>query len=231
MKDKRPDPDQLLKVVSKELQQEGRGRLKIFFGACAGVGTTYAMLQAARQQFEEGVSVTVGVVETHDREATKRLLEGLPQLPLRSIPFQGRVIQDFDLDAALSSGANLVLVDELPHANPVGSRHTKRGGDVEELLAAGIDVYTTLNVQHLESVADIASGIIGAHVRETVPDRVFDEAVEVVLVDLPPMICWRVWMPERSMSQLLSSTRAKTSSGKGTSFRCARSLCAASPTA
>src|SRR6266436_4117958 len=186
MKENRPDPDQLLKVVSKELKQEGRGRLKIFFGACAGVGKTYAMLQAGRQQFEKGVNVTVGIVETHDREETKRLLEGFPQLPLRSIASQGRVIQDFDLDAALSSGANLVLVDELAHANLVGSRHAKRWGDVEELLTAGIDVYTTLNVQHLESVADIASGIIGAHVRETVPDRVFDEAVEVVLVDLPP---------------------------------------------
>jgi two-component system sensor histidine kinase KdpD len=186
MKEKRPDPDQLLKVVSKELKQEGRGRLKIFLGAYAGVGKTYAMLQAARQQFEKGVNVAIGVVETHDREETKRLLEGFPQFPLRSIASQGRVIQDFDLDAALSSGANLVLVDELAHTNPVGSRHAKRWGDVEELLAAGIDVYTTLNVQHLESVADIASGIIGAHVRETVPDWVFDDAVEVVLVDLPP---------------------------------------------
>jgi two-component system, OmpR family, sensor histidine kinase KdpD len=169
MKDKRPDPDQLLKAVSKELKQEGRGRLKIFLGAYAGVGKTYAMLQAARQQFEKGVNVAIGVIETHDREETKRLVEGFPQLPLRSIASQGRVIQDFDLDAALSSGANLVLVDELAHANPEGSRHAKRWGDVEELLAAGIDVYTTLNVQHLESVADIASGIIGAHVRETCP--------------------------------------------------------------
>src|SRR6266478_246776 len=112
MKEKRPDPDQLLKVVSKELKQEGRGRLKIFFGAYAGVGKTYAMLQAGRQQFEKGVNVTVGIVETHDREENKRLLEGLSRLPLRSIPFQGRVIQDFDLDAALSSGANLVLIDD-----------------------------------------------------------------------------------------------------------------------
>jgi two-component system, OmpR family, sensor histidine kinase KdpD len=186
MKEKRPDPDQLLKAVSKELKQEGRGRLKIFLGAYAGVGKTYAMLQAARQQLEKGLKVAIGTIETHDREETQRLLEGFRQLPLRSIPFQGRVIQDFDLDAALSSGANLVLVDELPHANPVGSRHAKRWGDVEELLAAGIDVYTTLNIQHLESVADIASGIIGTPVRETVPDSVFDDAVEVVLVDLPP---------------------------------------------
>lgn len=186
MKENRPDPDQLLKAVSKELKQEGRGRLKIFLGAYAGVGKTYAMLQAARQQLEKGLKVAIGIIETHDREETERLLEGFRRLPLRSIPFQGRAIQDFDLDAALSSGANLVLVDELPHANPLGSRHAKRWGDVEELLAAGIDVYTTLNVQHLESVADIASGIIGAPVRETVPDSVFDDAVEVVLVDLPP---------------------------------------------
>ena len=186
MKDRRPDPDELLKVVSKELKQEGRGRLKIFFGTCAGVGKTYAMLLAARQQFEEGVSVTVGVVETHDREETKRLLDGLPQLPLRSIDNQGRVIQDFDVDAALSSGSQLVLVDELAHANPAGSRHAKRWGDVKELLAAGIDVYTTLNVQHLESLADIVSGIIGIRVRETVPDEVFAEATDVVLVDLSP---------------------------------------------
>src|SRR5260370_30074822 len=119
MKEKRPDHDQLLKVVSKELKQEGRGRLKIFFGACAGVGKTYAMLQAGRQQFEQGINVTVGIVETHDREETKRLLEGFPQLPLRSIASQGRVIQDFDLDAALSSGATLVLVAELTDDNPV----------------------------------------------------------------------------------------------------------------
>jgi two-component system sensor histidine kinase KdpD len=144
------------------------------------------MLLAAWQQFENGVNVTVGVVATHDREETKRLLAGLPQLPLRSIVYQGRVIQDFDVDAALSSGSQLVLVDELAHANPAGSRHARRWGDVEELLAAGIDVYTTLNVQHLESLADIVSGIIGVRVRETVPDRVFDEAASVVLVDLPP---------------------------------------------
>ena len=186
MKDRRPDPDELLKVVSRELKQEGRGRLKIFFGACAGVGKTYAMLLAAREQFEEGVSVAVGVVETHGREETKRLLRGLPQLLLRSIDHQGRVIQDFDVDAALSSGSQLVLVDELAHTNSAESRHVKRWGDVEELLAAGIDVYTTLNVQHLESLADIVSGIIGIRVRETVPDGVFDEATEIVLVDLPP---------------------------------------------
>jgi two-component system, OmpR family, sensor histidine kinase KdpD len=186
MKDKRPDPDHLLKVVSKELEQERRGRLKIFFGACAGVGKTYAMLLAARQQFEQGVKVTAGIVETHDREETKRLLDGLPRLALRPIVYQGHAIEEFDVDAALGAGRDLVLVDELAHANPTGSRHAKRSGDVEDLLAAGIDVYTTLNVQHLESVADIVSGIIGVRVRETVPDRIFDDATEVVLVDLPP---------------------------------------------
>jgi two-component system sensor histidine kinase KdpD len=186
MTERRPNPEELLKAVSKELKQDGRGRLKIFFGAYAGVGKTYAMLVAARQQFEEGVRVTVGVVETHGREETKRLLDGLPQLPLRSIDYKGHVLQDFDLDGALSSGSDLVVVDELAHTNPAGSRHAKRWGDVEELLGAGIDVYTTLNVQHLESVADIVSGIIGIRVRETLPDRVFDNAAEVVLVDLPP---------------------------------------------
>jgi two-component system, OmpR family, sensor histidine kinase KdpD len=186
MKDRRPDPDELLKVISKELKQEGRGRLKIFLGACAGVGKTYAMLLAARQQFEEGVSVAVGVVETRNREETKRLLDGLPQLPPKSVGLQRSTIQDFDIDAALASECELVLVDELAHANAAGSRHAKRWGDVEELLAAGIDVYTTLNVQHLDSLADIVSGIIGIRVPETVPDQVFDEASEVVLVDLPP---------------------------------------------
>jgi two-component system sensor histidine kinase KdpD len=186
MKEIRPDPQHLLRVVSKELKQGGRGRLKIFFGACIGVGKTYAMLLAARQQFQEGASVTVGIVETHDRGETRRLLEGFPQLPLRSINHQGSVLHDFDLDAALSSGSELLLVDELPHTNSTGSRHTKRWGDIEELLTAGIDVYTTLSVQHLESVADLVSAIIGIRVRETVPDSVFDDAAEVVLVDCPP---------------------------------------------
>lgn len=144
------------------------------------------MLLAARQQFEEGVQVIVGIVETHDRQETERLLNGLPQLPPRSIDYKGQVLEDFNLDAALSSDNDLVVVDELAHTNLTGSRHAKRWGDVEELLAAGIDVYTTLNVQHLESVADIASGIIGIRLRETVPDRIFDNASEVVLIDLPP---------------------------------------------
>lgn len=144
------------------------------------------MLLAAQQQFEEGVKVIVGVVETHDRQETARLLKGLPQLPPRSIDYKGQLLQEFDLDAVLSSGTDLVVVDELAHTNVPGSRHTKRWGDVEELLAAGVNVYTTLNVQHLESIADIASGIIGVRLRETVPDRIFDNAAEVVLIDLPP---------------------------------------------
>lgn len=186
MTDKRPNPDHLLNVVSKELEQEGRGRLKIFFGACPGVGKTYAMLLAARQQAERGVTVIAGFVETHGRNETRRILDGLAQLPLRRVNHQSLITLDFDVDAALSCGAELVLVDELAHANPAGSRHDRRWRDVEDLLTAGIDVYTTLNVQHLESVADVVSGIIGNRVRETVPDHIFDGAAEVILVDLPP---------------------------------------------
>lgn len=186
MNDPRPGRDRPFQVASTEVRREGRGQLKIFFGAYAGVGKTHAMLQAARQQFEKGVKLAVGVAETHDRQETKRLLDGLPRLAPQSIDYQGRNIQDFDVDAALSSGSRLILVDELAHANPAGRRHAKRWGDVEALLAADIDVYTTLNVQHLESSAETVSAIIGIHVRETVPDRVFDEAAEVVFVDLPP---------------------------------------------
>jgi two-component system, OmpR family, sensor histidine kinase KdpD len=143
------------------------------------------MLLEARQQFDEGVNVAIGIVETHDRKETVQLLEGLPQIPLRSMDLQGRTIQIFNLDAAPTSRCLLVLVDGLAHAYPPESRHARRWGDVEEFLEAGIDIYTSFNVQHLESLADILSGIIGIRVRETAPDRVFDDATEVVLVDLP----------------------------------------------
>jgi two-component system, OmpR family, sensor histidine kinase KdpD len=186
MTETRPDPDLLLKAISEDAKRHGRGQLKIFFGAFAGNGKTYAMLQAAQQRQAGGESVGVGIVETHDRDETRRLLEGMPQIPLRELEYQGFRLREFDLDAALASGMQLVLVDELAHSNVPGGRHAKRWQDVEELLAAGLDVYTTLNVQHLESSSDIVSGIIGIRVRETVPDRVFDEAADVVLVDLPP---------------------------------------------
>jgi len=184
MNETRPDPDMLLKVISEDAKRHGRGQLKIFFSACAGIRKTYAMPLAARQRQAEGVRAAVGIVETHDRDETRLLMESLPQIPLREVERQGRKLREFDLDAALASGMQLVLVDELAHSNLPGGRHAKRWLDVEELLAEGLDVYTTLNAQHLESLSDIVSGIIGIHIRETVPDRVFDEAADVVLVDL-----------------------------------------------
>ncbi len=181
----RPDPDELLQAVGNDPHQRRRGQLKIFFGACAGVGKTYAMLQAAHQLQAEGVAVGIGIVETHGREETLALTRGLPMLPLRKIQAGGRETTEFDLDGALASGSQLLVVDELAHSNAAGSRHAKRWQDVEELLDAGIDVYTALNVQHLDSLNDIVSSIVGIRVRESVPDHVFDHATDVVLVDLP----------------------------------------------
>jgi two-component system, OmpR family, sensor histidine kinase KdpD len=198
----RIDPDHFLEVIANENKNSARGQLKIFFGACAGVGKTYAMLQAARQRLDDGVAVLVGEVQTHDREATRRLLEGLPELPRRTVQYHGLTLREFDLDGALAAGPSLILIDELAHANAPGSRHAKRWQDVEELLAAGVDVYTTLNVQHLESLNDIVGGIIGIRVRETVPDQCFDRAADVVLVDLPPddllarLHAGKVYLPE-----------------------------------
>jgi two-component system sensor histidine kinase KdpD len=198
----RTDPDHFLDVIANETKSNARGQLKIFFGACAGVGKTYAMLQAARQRMEEGVAVLVGEVQTHEREATRRLLEGLPELPGRTLQYHGLSLREFDLDGALAASPSLILIDELAHANAPGSRHAKRWQDVEELLAAGVDVYTTLNVQHLESLNDIVGGIIGIRVRETVPDHCFDLAADVVLVDLPPddllarLHAGKVYLPE-----------------------------------
>jgi len=182
----RPDPDQLLDRLKQEEARARRGKLKIFFGASAGVGKTYAMLLAARQLREQGLDVVVGLVETHGRKETAALLEGLEQLPLKEAPHRDRVLREFDLDGALARRPALILVDELAHSNAPGCRHPKRWQDVEELLEAGIDVLTTVNVQHLESLNDVVGGITGIRVWETVTDRVFDQADEVVLVDLPP---------------------------------------------
>ena len=186
MTNRRPDPDQLLARVQEEEARAARGKLKIFFGASAGVGKTYAMLLAARQQMELGSDVVIGVVETHGRRETEALLVGLARLPLLEISHRDRILREFDLDAALARAPQLILMDELAHSNVAGSRHPKRWQDVHELLAAGIDVYTTVNVQHLETLNDVVSGIAGIRVWETVPDHVFDQADEVVLVDLPP---------------------------------------------
>jgi len=184
--DERPDPDALLARVTEDEARAKRGRLKIFFGASAGVGKSYAMLEAARKQASAGVDVVVGYVELHGRVETEALLEGLEILPPQSIAHRGVTLREFDLDAALARKPQLLVVDELAHTNVPGSRHPKRWQDVEELLQVGIDVYTTINVQHLESLNDVVAQITGVHVRETIPDGVFDSADEVELIDLPP---------------------------------------------
>jgi two-component system sensor histidine kinase KdpD len=182
----RPDPDQLLARLKAQEAQAQRGKLKIFFGACAGVGKTYAMLSSARSQKQQGLDVVIGVVETHGRAETEALIAGIERLPAKVIIYRDRALEEFDLDAALRRKPRLILVDELAHSDVPGSRHPKRWQDVEELLDAGIDVWSTMNVQHIESLNDVVSGITGIRVSETVPDRVFDDADEVVIVDLPP---------------------------------------------
>jgi two-component system sensor histidine kinase KdpD len=182
----RPDPDALLAQLQQEEARSRRGRLKIFFGAAPGVGKSYAMLEAARAQKAANVDVVIGYVELHGRRETEALLEGLEVLPPQSLEYRGMVLTEFDLDAALKRAPKLLVVDELAHSNHPGARHPKRWMDVEELLGAGIDVYTTVNVQHVESLNDVVSQITGVEVKETVPDRVFDAADEVELVDLPP---------------------------------------------
>ncbi|MBJ7370229.1 MAG: sensor histidine kinase KdpD [Pseudomonas sp.] len=169
-----------------DLPRDGRGRLKVFLGAAPGVGKTYAMLQAAHTQLRQGVKVLAGVVETHGRAETEALLGGLPQQPLVRSEYRGVLLEEMDLDGILAAKPKLVLVDELAHSNAPGSRHAKRWQDIQELLAAGIDVYTTVNVQHLESLNDQVRGITGVQVRETLPDWVLQEAFELLLIDLPP---------------------------------------------
>jgi len=206
--DKRPDPDALLARVQEAEARQKRGKLKVFFGASAGVGKTYAMLEAARARKAEGVDVVVGYVEPHGRDETERLLEGLEQLPFRVAEYRGASLREFDLDAALARRPALVLVDEFAHTNVAGSRHAKRWQDVDELLAAGIDVYTTVNVQHIESLNDVVAQITGARMQETVPDKVFDEADEIELIDITPdellqrLKEGKVYLPERAQHAL-----------------------------
>ena len=190
MDEVRPDPDQLLAHVQAEEARARRGRLRIFFGASAGVGKTYAMLEAARGLRANGTDVAVGYVEPHGRVETERLLDGLERLPTLPVRYRGIVRNEFDLDAALARRPAILLVDELAHSNIVGGepapRHPKRWQDVEELLDSGISVWTTVNVQHLESLNDLVAQVTGVRQRETLPDRVFDEANEIELIDLPP---------------------------------------------
>jgi two-component system sensor histidine kinase KdpD len=180
--DRRPDPDALLALAGAEK----RGKLKVFLGAAPGVGKTYAMLQNARRLRDDGTDVLIGIVETHGRAETMALLDGLEILPRRRAPHQGRMYEEFDLDAALARKPELIVVDELAHTNAGDSRHPKRWQDVEELLDAGINVWTALNIQHLESLADVVSSITGVKVRETIPDTVLQTAQDVVLVDITP---------------------------------------------
>ncbi|MFN7958917.1 MAG: sensor histidine kinase KdpD [Holophagaceae bacterium] len=182
----RPDPDALLRQVQEQESREQRAKLKVFFGAAPGVGKTYAMLSEAQERRSEGIDVVIGVVETHGRSETAALIEGLEVLPRRELAYAGQFLPEFDLDAALKRRPGLILMDELAHSNVMGSRHAKRWQDVMELLDAGIDVYTTLNVQHLESLKDVVAQITGVIVRENVPDTVLERADEVELVDLPP---------------------------------------------
>lgn len=181
----RPDPDLLLAKVQQQEAQSQRGKLRIYFGSSAGVGKTYAMLAAAHKVKAEGRDVLVGVVETHGRAETAAQLSGLEVLPRTVISYRGKELYEFNLDAALARRPSLILVDELAHSNVYGARHPKRWQDVEELQGAGIDVFSTLNVQHLESLNDVVGGITQVRVSETIPDTVFDAADEVFLVDIP----------------------------------------------
>jgi two-component system sensor histidine kinase KdpD len=196
----RPDPDALL----AEFGREGRGRLKVFLGAAPGVGKTYEMLKAAQDARAEGLDVVVGIVETHGRRETEALLAGLETMPRRVVAYRGRTFPEMDLDAILGRKPKLVLVDELAHTNIPGSRHAKRWQDVEELLAAGIDVHTTLNVQHLESLNDVVERIAGIKVRETLPDAVVEKAAEIELIDVTPEVLQKrlregkVYVPEQA---------------------------------
>ncbi|SPA41184.1 sensor histidine kinase in two-component regulatory system wtih KdpE, regulation of potassium translocation [Cupriavidus taiwanensis] len=200
----RPDPDALLQIVQAEGERAARGKLRVYFGASAGVGKTFAMLTAARAAAQQGTDVVIGIVETHGRAETEALISGLERLPMRNVPYRERVLKEFDLDAALARRPSLILVDELAHSNAPGSRHPKRWQDIQELQGAGIDVWTTVNVQHLDSLNEAVGGITGIRVWETVPDTVFDSADEVVLVDLPAdellrrMKEGKVYLPEQA---------------------------------
>lgn len=204
MPDTRPDPDALIAQLRNDEARALRGKLRIYFGASAGVGKTWAMLSAAQRERTAGRDVLIGVVETHGRSETAALLAGLDTLPLRELAYRGRTLAEFDLDAALARKPAVLLVDELAHTNAPGSRHAKRWQDVQELLAAGIEVWSALNVQHLESLNGTVGAITGVRVHETVPDTVLDEADEVVLVDVTPdeltarLAAGKVYLPQQA---------------------------------
>jgi two-component system sensor histidine kinase KdpD len=211
----RPDPDALLREVERE--ETKRGRLKIFLGYAPGVGKTYAMLREAQALKNRGEDVIIGIVETHKRPETEALLEGLPMIERRRTEYQGLALDELDLDAVLARRPAFVLIDELAHTNVPDSRHAKRYQDVEELLAGGIDVYTTVNIQHIESQADVVEKITGIRVQEAVPDSVLDRADEVQVVDIPleelsqRLKEGKVYIPERAKLAMENSSSAATS--------------------
>ncbi len=213
MTERRPDPDALLGRLQAEQERAARGHLKIYLGAAAGVGKTFAMLQGAHELATRGIDVVVGYVETHRRRETEALIAGLAILPRQVLDHRGAKVEEFDLDAGLARQPEVMLVDELAHTNAPGARHTKRWQDVEELLAAGIDVHTAMNVQHVESLNDVVAQITGVAVRETVPDAVLERADEIELVDLSPedlllrLQEGKVYMPEQAQRALHSFFR------------------------
>src|SRR5665647_3167968 len=205
--DKRPNPNEILENLRLS-EQNKRGHLKIFFGYAAGVGKTYAMLDDAREQLHCGVDVLVGYVEPHTRPETIQLLSGLPTLLPKVVEYKNIQLKEFDLDAALQKKPELILVDELAHSNADGVRNKKRYQDIEELLNAGIDVYTTVNVQHIESLNNVVQDITQIYVRETIPDYIFDNADKVKLIDIEPDELLKrfeegkIYRPERAVTAL-----------------------------
>jgi two-component system sensor histidine kinase KdpD len=209
----RPDPDELLASIKLEEEQSKRGKLKIFFGMCAGVGKTYTMLQSAQAEKSKGTDLAIGYIETHHRKETEELVKGLEVIPRKNIEYKGAVLQEVDLDAVIARKPLVVLIDELAHTNAPGSRHLKRFQDVMDILDNGIDVYTTLNVQHIESRSDTVAQITGISVRETIPDDIFEKADEIELVDITPdellarFADGKVYTPERSKEAILNFFR------------------------
>ncbi len=202
--DHRPNPDELLASLIKEEERGRRGKLKIFFGMCAGVGKTYTMLQTAQTEKSKGDDIIIGYIETHNRIETANLVEGFELIPRKTIQYKSTSVQEMDLDTIIARNPRIVLVDELAHTNAPGCRHAKRYQDVLELLENGINVYTTLNVQHLESRSETVAQITGIVVRETLPDEIFENADEVELIDLTPaellqrLSEGKVYAPDRS---------------------------------
>jgi two-component system sensor histidine kinase KdpD len=213
-RDGRPDPDALLARLQREEAKRERGRLRVYLGAAPGVGKTYAMLNEGRRRAERGTDVVIGFVETHRRPLTIEAAEGLEVVPRQRVEYQGIALEEMDTDAVIARRPQVALVDELAHTNAPGSRNEKRWQDVHELLDAGITVITTVNIQHLESVNDVVAGVTGVRVRETVPDRVIDEADETELVDLSPealqarMRHGNIYPPEQARQALEGFFRA-----------------------